>query len=356
MRLGGAYGIVKVRKRVRKQEIVKRWMIVWMCLGVLISGCSAQSGTPETQVNVYSARHYDVDQAILADFEAETGIKINLIEGKADELLVRLQREAEDPVADVFITVGAESLSSALASGVLAPLPKLDGLDQVAASLKGERWVGITQRARVIVYDKTTTTPTLSTYAELADPAYRNQILVRSSTSSYNLALVSDLIQRQGVSQTASWAQGLVDNFARVPTGNDRDQAKALVAGLGTYAIMNTYYLALLANSADAAERAVAEKLAVIFPQDMHVNLSWAGLITNAKNPNAAQALVEYLLSAEVQTRYTQENGEYPVSGDVEPSDFLKALGNLPAYAADYERLGDKTLEALALFDAVRWP
>jgi iron(III) transport system substrate-binding protein len=323
---------------------------------LFVGGCSAQRATPEAQVNVYSARHYDVDQSVLADFEAETGIKVNLIEGKADELLVRLQRETEDPVADVFITVGAESLSAALAANVLAMLPTLIGGDQIDASLKGERWVGLTQRARVIVYDKTVTTPTLSSYLELADPAYRKQVLVRSSSSSYNLAWVSDLILRQGVSRSASWAQGLVDNFARIPTGNDRDQAKAVVAGLGTYAIMNTYYLALLANSADPAERNVASKLAVIFPQDTHVNLSWVGIVQNAKNPNAAQALVEYLLSADVQTRYTQENGEYPVRNDVEPSAFLKALGDLPATATDYERLGEKTLEALALFDAVRWP
>lgn len=340
----------------RKQEIVKRLIIVWIGLVIGMSGCVAQNATPEAQVNVYSARHYDVDQSVLADFEAKTGINVNLIEGKAEELLVRLIREKEDPVADVLITVGAESLSQALTEGVLAPLPSLEGWNAIGESLKGERWVGITQRARVIVYDKTVTTPTISTYSELADPAYRNQILVRSSTSSYNLALVSDLIQRQGVSLTATWAQGVVNNFARVPTGNDRDQAKAMVAGLGTYAIMNTYYLALLANSTDPAEIAVAQKLGVIFPRDTHVNLSWAGIVDRAKNPLAAQALVEYLLSREVQTRYTDENGEYPVRIDVEPSGFLKALGDLPAWSADYERLGDRTLEALALFDAVRWP
>lgn len=321
-----------------------------------LGACAAPQKEPEAQVNVYSARHYDVDQAVLADFEEATGIKVNLIEGTAAELLVRLEREAEDAVADVFITVGAESLSQALSSDVLAQLPQLSGLEFVSDTLKGTRWVAITQRARVIVYDKTVTTPTLSTYAELADPIYKNQILVRSSTSSYNLALMSDLIQRNGVAATATWAQGFVDNFARVPTGNDRDQAKAMVAGLGTYAIMNTYYLALLANSSDPAEVAVAEKLGVIFPQDTHVNLSWAGIVKGAKNPVAAQTLVEYLLSADVQTRYTTLNGEYPVRSDVEPSDFLRALGDLIAYPADYERLGDKSLEALALFDAVRWP
>jgi iron(III) transport system substrate-binding protein len=335
---------------------MKQLLIGFLGISVFLGGCAAPKTTPEAQVNVYSARHYDVDQAILADFESETGIKVNLIEGTAAELLVRLEREKEDPVADVFITVGAENLSQALQEEVLADLPALTGLEAVESTLKGMKWVGITQRARVIVYDKTRTTPTLSTYEELADPQYANQILVRSSTSSYNLAWVSDLIQRNGVSLTATWADGVVRNFARVPTGNDRDQAKGVVAGLGTYAILNTYYLALLANSADPLEVAVAAKLGVIFPQDTHVNLSWAGIVNGAKNPNAAQALIEYLLSVESQTRYTEDNGEYPVRRDVEPSDFLKALGELPAYAADYERLGERSLEALTLFDAVRWP
>jgi iron(III) transport system substrate-binding protein len=335
---------------------VKRFLIGMLGLLIILVGCAAPKPIPEAQVNVYSARHYDVDQAILADFEAETGIKVNLIEGTAAELLVRLEREKEDPVADVFITVGAENLSQALSNGVLADLPAVSGLEAVDSTLKGTKWVGITQRARVIVYDKTRTTPTLSTYAELADAQYANQILVRSSTSSYNLALVSDLIQRNGVSLTATWAEGLVRNFARVPTGNDRDQAKAVVVGLGTYAILNTYYLALLANSSDPVEVAVAVKLGVIFPQDTHVNLSWAGIVNGAKNPNAAQALLETLLSVDSQTRYTEDNGEYPVRRDVEPSAFLKALGELPAYATDYERLGERSLEALTLFDAVRWP
>lgn len=335
---------------------MKRWIIGFLGISLGLAACSAPSTDPEAQVNVYSARHYDVDQAILAEFEATTGITVNLIEGTAAELLVRLEREAEDAIADVFITVGAESLSQALSREVLAPLPDLDGLEMIPDSLQGDRWVALTQRARVIVYDKTVTTPTITTYQELADPIYARQILVRSSTSSYNLALVSDLIQRHGVASTATWAQGVVDNLARVPTGNDRDQAKAVVAGLGTYAILNTYYLALLAQSSDPAEVAVAEKLGVIFPRDTHVNLSWVGLVKGAKNPVAAQTLIEYLLSPDIQTRYTTQNGEYPVRSDVEPSDFLKGLGELTPYAADYERLGDKTLEALALFDAVRWP
>ncbi len=333
-----------------------RFLIGVMGLGLILSACAAPQYDPETQVNVYSARHYDVDQAILADFDETTGINVNLIEGTAAELLVRLEREVDDPVADVFITVGAESLSQALSSEVLAELPELEGLEFVPETLKGDHWVALTQRARVIVYDKTVTTPTLSTYTELADPMYKNQILVRSSTSSYNLALVSDLIQRNGLSLTATWAKGLVANFARIPTGNDRDQAKAVVAGLGQYAIMNTYYLSLLANSSDPAEVAVSEKLGVIFPQGTHVNLSWAGIVKRAKNPEAAKTLVEYLLSTDIQTRYTTLNGEYPVRSDVEPSDFLKALGTFTAYPVGYERLGDKTLEALALFDAVRWP
>jgi iron(III) transport system substrate-binding protein len=335
---------------------VKRWIIGWFGFSLILGGCFASPNTPEAVVNVYSARHYDVDQAILSDFEKATGIAVNLIEGTAAELLVRLDREKADPIADVFITVGAESLSQAFALEVLADLPQLEGLKAVASSLKGDQWVAITQRARVIVYDKTLTNPTLMTYAELAEPQYKNQILVRSSTSSYNLALISDLILRQGVSLTAAWAQGVVSNFARIPSGNDRDQAKAVVAGIGTYAILNTYYLALLANSTDPLDVEVASKLGVIFTDNPHINLSWAGIINGAKHPEAAAALVEYLLSVDIQTRYTELNGEYPVRSDVEPSAFLTSLGTLPISTTDYERLGEKTLEALTLFDAVRWP
>jgi iron(III) transport system substrate-binding protein len=321
----------------------------------MLAGCAPKTDTIR-QVNVYSARNYDVDKDMLVAFEAETGIKVNLIEGKGDELLERINREKADSVADVFMTVGAENIRFAQQNDLLENLDTSKIATYMEDHLFGQNWVAITQRARVIVYDKTRiTNPTIVTYEDLMDPQYKGKILVRSSTSTYNVALLAAMIQREGVEKTTAWAQGIVNNFARTPTGNDRDQAKSAVAGIGDYAIMNTYYIGTMALSSDAEEVAVAAKLGVIYPENTHVNISWAAIVKGSKNPSEAQQLIEYLLAKPQQTIYTQKNGEFPIRKDVSPSDLILSWGDFEAEAIDFEQLGSTMIEAVKIFDQVKW-
>ncbi len=334
---------------------MKRFIIFVGIALIALTGCTEQVQTVR-QVNVYSARNYDVDKDMLVAFEAETGIKVNLIEGKADELLERINREKDDSIADVFLTVGAEHIYFAQKNDLLQTLDTKDFSAWMDDHLYGENWVTITQRARVIVYDKTRISqPLVSEYDDLTDEAVFGKLLVRSSASSYNVALLAAMIQREGIDKATQWAQGVVNNFARIPTGNDRDQAKSAVAGLGDYAIMNTYYIGTMAASSDPQEAEVASRLKVIYPQNTHINISWAGIVKGSKNEAEAQQLIEYLLDRPQQTIYTQKNGEFPARNDVEPSALIQSWGTYSAEKIDFEQLGAFIVEAVKIFDQVKW-
>lgn len=334
---------------------MKRLIIFVAVMLTVTAGCAPKSESVR-QVNVYSARNYDVDKNMFAAFEAETGIKVNLIEGKGDELLERINREKADSVADVFLTVGAENIYFAQQNDLLEDLDTTSFSSFMDKRLFGVNWVAVTRRARVIVYDKTRIiNPTIKTYEDLIDAQYNGKLLVRSATSSYNIALLAAMIQREGIEKTTAWAQGVVDNFARIPTGNDRDQAKSAVAGIGDYAIMNTYYIGTMAVSSDAEEVAVASKLGVIYPENTHVNISWAAIVKGSKNPTEAQLLIEYLLDKPQQTIYTQQNGEFPIRDDVEPSELIRSWGEYDAEDIDFEQLGVFLIEAVKIFDQVKW-
>jgi iron(III) transport system substrate-binding protein len=189
----------------------------------------------------------------------------------------------------------------------------------------------------------------------LMNAQYNGKLLVRSATSSYNIALLAAMIQREGIEKATAWAAGIVNNFARTPTGNDRDQAKSAVAGLGDYAIMNTYYITTMSVSSDAEEVSVAAKLGVIYPKNTHVNISWAAIVKGSKNSAEAQQLIEYLLAKQQQTIYTQQNGEFPIRDDVAPSDLIQSWGSFETEDIDYEQLGSFVIEAVKIFDQVKW-
>ena len=323
---------------------------------LIFTACTQVQPEAANELNIYSARNYDVDKDLLQRFESETGIKVNLFEGKGDELIERLKLEQSDPIADIFMTVGAETLYPALQNELLADL-NLDSVkDNLDAQFYGDKWVALTKRARIIVYDKVNNpNPTVQNLEDLADPQYLGTVLSRSSTSSYNLALMANHIQKDGYEVTKQLAQGLVKNFARTPTGNDRDQAKSVIAGLGQYAIMNTYYVAAMERSADAEEVKVAQQLGLIYPEETHVNISWIAQINEGPNPDNAQRLIEFLLSETAQKEYADQNGEYPALSSIPVSSLLLPWDAFSKSEVDYETLGQHSIETIQLFDEVGW-
>lgn len=319
-----------------------------------------ESGNKE--VNLYSSRHYDVDDELYAKFEEETGIKVNVIKGEADELLERIKREGDATQADLFLTADAGRLFRAKEADLLQSVSS-DVLDKNVPEKftdDDKTWYGLTKRARVLVYNKDKVKEEdLSTYEDLAEDKWKDRILVRSSENIYNQSLLASFIEIDGEEKAKEWAKGIVDNMARKPEGGDRDQAKAVAAGVGDVAIMNTYYFGQMLNSEDPEEVKVAEQLGVFFPNQettgTHVNISGAGVVKASKNKDNAVKLLEFLTAEDAQGTFAEANYEYPVNENVEPSELLKSWGEFKEQDIPLSKLGDNNAKALMIFNEVGW-
>jgi iron(III) transport system substrate-binding protein len=326
------------------------------------SNNAAKDNNKDQVVNVFTARHYDIDSQLFDAFTKETGIKVNEIKGTAEELVERLKREGESSEADLFITVDGGVLNYARQNDVLQPIKSTTVDSNVPAEWRDNdnNWVGIATRARVIVYAKDRVKPEqLSTYEDLASDKWKGKVLVRSSSSLYNQSLLASFIELNGEQKAEEWAKGLVASFARDPEGGDRDQAKAIVAGLGDVAIMNTYYVGQMLNSKDAEEVKVAEQIGVFFPnQDTtgaHLNISGVGLTKHAKNKDNAVKLIEYMTSKDGQSRLTQGSFEFPVNAAADKPELLKGWGDFKTQKLDFTKLGEHNKKAVELLAKVGW-
>ncbi|KJS10244.1 MAG: iron deficiency-induced protein A [Peptococcaceae bacterium BRH_c8a] len=313
-------------------------------------------------VNLYTDRHYDTDEKLFKLFTEETGIKVNVVKGNSDELIERLAREGNGTEADLLITADAGRLHRAKAQGLLQPVISEVLTNSIPANLRDQdyQWFGLTVRARVIVYAKDRVKPAeLSTYEDLTSPKWQGKVLVRPANNIYNQSLLASIIAINGEEQAKDWAAGMVVNMAREPKGNDRDQAKAVVAGEGDIAIMNTYYIGKMLNSSDPEEVKVAEQVGVFFPnQDTtgtHINVSGVGLTKYAKNHSNAVTLMEFLAGEKAQTQFAEANYEYPVNVNVEPADLLKSWGDFRAQDINLTLLGVHNQKAVEIFNQVGW-
>ncbi|MGF1513415.1 MAG: Fe(3+) ABC transporter substrate-binding protein [Elainellaceae cyanobacterium] len=322
------------------------------------SGASSSGGV----VNVYSSRHYDTDDTVYDSFTKETGIKINLIEGDADELISRLQSEGSNSPGDVLLTVDAGRLWRAEEAELFQPTDSETLTSTIPESLQHPDglWYGLTQRARVIVYSKDAVDPSeISSYEELADPEWEGRVCIRSSSNIYNQSLLGSMIESEGIEATEEWASGIVENLAREPEGGDTDQIKAVAAGQCDVAVVNHYYWARLAKSEDGTDQEIAGQTGVIFPNQgdrgTHVNISGAGVLKNAPNPENAIAFIEYLVSPEAQEIYAVGNNEYPVLEGVATEDVVTDLGEFERDTVNVSAYGRNNPEAIKLADRVGW-
>ena len=314
------------------------------------------------EVNIYSARKERLIKPLLDKFNAKTGIRVNLVTGKAATLLKRLESEGMLSPADLLLTVDAGSLARAQAAGVLQPIysPVLDA--NIPANLRDPAgyWYGLSVRARTIIYAKDRVSPLeLSTYEALANPKWKSRILIRSSNNIYNQSLVASMIKARGVRQTEEWARGLVANFARSPKGGDTDQLRAVAAGEGDIAIINTYYLGRLTASKKSKDRAIAEKIAVFWPNQhdrgVHINISGAAVTKSSRNKENAIKLLEFLTSDESQRWYAEANFEYPVKSGVSKSRVLESWGEFKTDNINLAVLGKNNAEAVKIMDRAGW-
>ena len=326
-----------------------------------LAACSAPSPA-EKVVNVYTARHYDSDLALYEQFTRETGVKVNRIEGKADELVARMRAEGQASPADLFIAADAGALWRAQQAGLFQPVTSETLTSRVPTSLREPEgaWYGFSRRARVVAYDAGKVKPEeIDDYAKLAEPRFRGKICVRSSDSIYNLSLVGALIEAWGPQRAQAWVQGVVANMARPPEGGDRDQIRAVAAGVCEIAITNSYYYLRMASGEDPADKAVTEKVKLAFPsldgKGAHMNVAGAGVVRTAPNRDNAIRLLEFLTSAEAQTHISASNFEFPVSPDVAAPESLRDLAAVPAHPMSVAAFAARQPEAQTAMSSAGW-
>lgn len=315
-------------------------------------------------VNLYSARHYDTDNAIYEGFTKKTGIRVNLVEADADKLIERIKSEGANSPADVLITVDAGRLWRAQEAGILQPVKSSVLTSAIPANLRESQghWFGFTRRARVIMYNKDRIKPSeLSTYEDLADPKWKGRIIVRSSSHVYNQSLTGSILQKHGAQKTEEWARGLVANFARPPEGNDTAQIKAIATGVADLTLVNTYYLPRLAKSNKSEDKDVAAKIGVFFPNQgsndrgTHVNISGGGVVKTSRNREAAIQFLEYLASKEAQQIFAASNNEYPAVAGVPIDPVLASYGRFKEDSLNAAIYGRNNAEALKIMDRAGW-
>lgn len=323
---------------------------------------TSEKTTKSQVVNVYTHRHYEPDQNIFKMFEEKTGIKVKVINASADELIQKMKMEGEQSPADVLITVDAGRLSRAKDEGLLQSIDSEILEKSIPTHLQDvdNQWFGLTKRARIIAYAKDRVKPEdLSTYEDLVNKKWKGKILVRSSSNIYNQSLMASIIANDGEEAAKAWAEGIVANMARSPKGSDRDQVKAVVAGEGDLAIVNSYYIGKMLNSPDAEEVKTAQKIGLFFPnQDdrgTHINVSGAGVAKYAPNKENAILFIEYLISQEAQQVFTEANYEYPILESVESVKDIKDWGDFKEDNLELNKLGENNKKAVLIFDATGW-
>jgi len=329
-----------------------RALLAGVCASFAI-GAFAQA----QELNLYSARHYQTDEALYSNFTKLTGIKINRIEGKEDELLERIRNEGANSPADVLLTVDAARLASAHELGLFAPVSSKVLEARIPSHLRTEDWFSFSTRARVIVYNKLSVKrEQVQSYDDLAAPAMKGKVCTRSGSHPYNLSLLASIIANQGEARAEAWARGVVANFARAPKGVDTDQIKAVAAGECQVATANTYYIARMMRSDKPEDRKAIEKLGVVWPNQAtsgtHINVSGGGVLKYAPHREAAIKFLEYLASDEAQRYFADGNNEWPVVTGLKISNpALDALGSFKADKLPVSNLAMFQRKAQMIYD-----
>ena len=339
---------------------MKNYFLLFFSL-FLLASCEENNSN---EINIYSKRHYQVDIKQYENFEKITGIKVNVIKASDDELLERLKNEGQNSPADLFVTVDAGKLQKGVEMGLFQKIQNEIIDSNVSDDLKDINgyWIPITYRARLLVYSNERVKKSeLSTYEDFANDKWKGRLLVISSSNAYNQALMSSLYANLGEEEVTDWSAKVVNNFARDPKGNDRDQVKAIAAGQGDIAIVNSYYIGLLLSSDKEEELNAGNSVSVFFPNQgenergSHINISAIGLTKNSPNKENAIKLIEYLTSEEAQEVYVNNSYEYPANPSVEPSEIVKNWGEFKIDKLNLNALGEYRIESIKIFDRTGW-
>jgi iron(III) transport system substrate-binding protein len=319
----------------------------------------------EKVLNLYSARHYQTDEALYNNFTQKTGIRINRVDADDAGLLTRLQSEGRASPADVILLVDAARLWRGEIEGLFQPVSSKVLDKAIPATLRGKdsgegsQWFGFSTRARVIVYDKQRVpVADVQTYEKLGDPVNKGRLCTRSGSHPYNLSLFGAMLEHIGPAATENWLKGMVANMARAPKGGDTDQIRAVASGECAVAITNTYYIARLMRSSNAADKAVMERVGVVFPNQAstgtHMNISGGAVAAYAKNRDAAVQFLEYLASPAAQAYFADGNNEWPAAKGVTVNNpALASFGSFKMESVPISLIGMNQVRVQQMLDRV---
>ncbi len=334
------------------------------CTALALTAAAAASAQQPT-LNLYSARHYQTDEALYENFTKTTGIKINRIDADDAGILARLKTEGASSPADVILLVDAARLWRAEIDGLFQPVNSKLLDSRIPATLRGKddgqgpQWYGFSTRARVVVYDKVKVQRNdVDTYQELAEPKNKGKFCTRSGSHPYNLSLFGSMVEHLGPQKTEAWLGGLVANMARAPKGGDTDQIRAVASGECGIAVTNSYYLARLMRSDKPEDKAAMEKVGVVFPNQAdfgtHVNIAGAGVAKNSKNKEVAVRFLEYLAGDSAQAYFADGNNEWPAVASVKlDNPALRVMGDFKAETVPVSAVGLNQVKVQQMLDRV---
>ncbi|WP_370691607.1 extracellular solute-binding protein [Herminiimonas sp.] len=332
---------------------------------LLMTSSASLVHAQEKVLNLYSARHYQTDEVLYANFTKQTGIKINRIEADDNALFERLKTEGKNSQADVIVMVDAARIWRAEIEGFFQPVQSKILNTRIPANLRGKddgqgpEWFGFSTRARVIVYNKATVNPAdVATYESLADPVNKGKVCTRSGSHPYNLSLIGSMIERNGEKATEQWAKGMVANFARPPRGGDTDQIKGVASGECGVAIANSYYYVRLLRSTKPEDIAAMKNVGFIWPNaktsGTHFNIAGGGIAKNAPHREAAVKFLEYLASDQAQAYFADGNNEWPAVKTAKvKNEALESLGNYKMENISIASIGKNQIAAQRILDRV---
>lgn len=340
-------------------------LVKTLCATGLLAGLAGTALAQEQVLNLYSARHYQTDEALYSNFTKATGIRINRVDTDDAGLVARLKSEGSSSPADVILLVDAARLWQAERDGLFAPVKSTVLEQRIPAHLRatdkgqGSDWFGFSTRARIVVYNKLSVKrEDVDTYEELADPKNKGKVCLRSGSHPYNLSLFGAMYEHMGAERTEAWLKGIVANMARAPKGGDTDQIKAAASGECQIAVTNSYYLARMMRSDKPEDRAVVERLGVVFPNQQswgtHMNIAGGAMAKHAKNRDNAVKFLEYLSSPEAQIYFANGNNEWPVVAGVKvPNPALDAMGSFKSETIPVSAVGANLPKVQQLLDKV---
>ncbi len=324
---------------------------------------AAPSMAQEQVLNLYSARHYQTDEALYSNFTKATGIRINRVDADDAGVLARLKSEGAASPADVILLVDAARLSRAETDGLFQPVRSAVLEQRIPAHLRGadsgqgSSWFGYSTRARIVVFNKAAVPRgDVDTYEKLALPVNKGRVCTRSGSHPYNLSLFGALYEEIGAEKTEAWLKGLVANMARDPKGGDTDQIKAVASGECAVALTNSYYLARLMRSSAPADREVVDKISFVFPNQgdrgTHVNVAGGALARHAKHREAAVQFLEYLSGPEAQVYFANGNNEWPaVPGTKLANPALDTMGSFKVDTMPISAIGMNQAKVQQILD-----